>query len=589
VGRHRLHRGGRAPGLAHLSARVASLLAAALAVAAAAPFLVAGLGGSPFDDPGEGMHAEIARELAQHPALPLTLNGVPYVDKPPLLYALLVAAFTLLGRGEEPARLVSVIAALVAIGATAWLGARLTEMRTGVVAGLALATSLGFFVYGRYVRPDALFVAALAVGFALLLVGVTAERRVLAAAGLAAFGVAALAKDALGVLAPPLAVGLALALAGRARPLGRWLPWSGVVLAVLLGFGWWIAAERATPGYLWYTVVDNHLLNIARARHFPDEDLPLGPGEFAAVALIGASPWVLPAAVTIWRLARRRAWQDPAETPWIALALWALGVLGLTLLSPFRLPHYGLPAYPAIALLAARGWRDGAGRRLVVLHALLFGALALACVLAWSSDGTTFMTEVMEVTDVATRKSDVAGAPPPLPPWLAFRPLIGATGLTLGAGALVLLVTAILNARRLAAYAAIVTLLLVLPNAAGGLGLVAAHRAVKGLAEEVGRRAAVGDVLALEGPIENAGALEWYGGLRPVIVDGRRSVLAYGASQASGAAEVMWDGARLLQEWQGPRRLWLITARPLEQSVVGRLPEARLVTAGGGRRLYVNR
>ena len=59
-----------------------------------APFFLIGLGAVPFDDPGEGMHAEIARELMQRPALPLTLNGVPYVDKPPLLYALMVAAFT---------------------------------------------------------------------------------------------------------------------------------------------------------------------------------------------------------------------------------------------------------------------------------------------------------------------------------------------------------------------------------------------------------------------------------------------------------------------------------------------------------------
>src|SRR5207237_1017570 len=154
----------------------------------------------------------------------------------------------------------------VAIGATAWLGARLAEGRTGVVAGLALLTSLGFFVYGRYVRPDALFVAALAVGFALALSGVADERRVRVAAGLAAFGLAALAKDPLGALAPPLAIGLALALGERGRPVGRWLPWYGVLFAVLVAFGWWIEAERATPGFVWYTVVDNHLLNVILAR-----------------------------------------------------------------------------------------------------------------------------------------------------------------------------------------------------------------------------------------------------------------------------------------------------------------------------------
>jgi 4-amino-4-deoxy-L-arabinose transferase-like glycosyltransferase len=564
------------------------LLAAILAAAALAPFLVAGLGAAPFDDPGEGMHAEIARELLAHPALPLTLGGVPYVDKPPLLYALVAAAFHALGPGEESARLIAALAALIAVAATAWLGARLVDDRTGIVAGLALGTSLGFFVYGRYLRPEGLFVAALSAGFALLLIGVRDERRALAAAGLGAFGLAALAKDPLGALAPPLAVGLALALAGRVRPLGRWLPWSGVVLALLLGFGWWIAAERATPGFTWYTVVDNHVLNVVRARHFPDEDVPLGPGEFTAVALLGAVPWVVPAAVMIGRLARRRAWRDPQETPWVALALWTLGVLGLTAAVPFRLPHYGLPAYPAIALLAARGWRELGVRRLAAVHAALFAILAVACVLAWSSDGTAFMGEVMGATDVATRKSGAAGAPAALPPWLALRPLVGATALAFGAGAVALTVTAAARARAAAAYATVATLIFVLPSAAGALNLVASHRAVKAMAAEVARRAGPADILALEGPIENAGALEWYSGRRPVIVDGRRSVLGFGATRP-GVPDVFWDAARLERAWHGPRRVWLVTARPPEQSAAARLADARLVTATGGRRLYVNR
>ena len=52
---------------------------------------------------------------------------------------------------------------------------------------------------------------------------------------------------------------------------------------------------------------------------------------------------------------------------------------------------------------------------------------------------------------------------------------------------------------------------------------------------------------------------------------------------------MFWDAARLERAWHGPRRVWLVTARPPEQSAAARLPDARLVTATGGRRLYVNR
>ena len=543
----------------------------------------------PFDDPGEGMHAEIARELlAAGRALPLTLGGVVYLDKPPLLYALLAAAFSVAGPSEAAARLVSALAALVAVGATAWLGARLLDARTGLVAGLALLGSLGFFVYGRYVRPDALFVAALALGFALALSGLVGRRPPSVVAGLAVFGLAALAKDPLGTLAPPLAIGLAMMLAGRARPVAGWLPWPGAALALALAFGWWVVAEAATPGFTWYTVVDNHLLNVARARVFPDEDVPLSAMEFATVALLGAAPWVVPAAAVVARLVRRQAWRDPAETAWIALALWAAGVFVLTALSPFRLPHYGLPAYPAVALLAARGWRELGVRWLAAVHAALLGALALACAVAWLTDGSAFMAGVIGASDVATRKSAVDLGPPPVPPWSSFRPLVGAAALVLAGGAVALAVAAARRARVVAVYATIVTLALLLPSAAAGLGLVSAHRAVKGIADEVRRGAAPGDVVAHEGPLENAGALEWYSGRRPVIVEGRRSVLGFGATRGEWR-DTFWDDARLDRAWRGPGRIWLVTGRPPERSVVARLADARLVAVGGGRRLYVNR
>jgi len=535
------------------------------------------------------MHAEIARELWNAgPRLPLTLDGVPYVDKPPLLYAALTGAFALLSPDEASARLVSALAALLAIGATAWLGARLMDGRSGVVAGLALLTSLGFFVYGRYVRPDALFVAAIAVGFALAIPGVAEERRVVVALGLVAFGLAALAKDPLGAVAPPLAIGLALALGGRARPAGRWLPWYGVVFALLVAFGWWIEAERATPGFIWYTVVDNHLLNAVLARRFPDEDVPLRAGEFVIVALLGAAPWIVPAGGCLWRLVRTRAWRDPAETAWVVLGVWAVGVLAVTTVVPFRLPHYGLPAYPALALLAARGWRDLGVRTLAWLHAVLFALLALGGLVAWTTDASAFMAQVLGAVDVATRKAEAAGVPAPIPPWSAFRPLVGATTMALIGGAIVLSVAAAMRLRAVAVYGTIVTLALVLPSAAGALGLVAAQRAVKGLGEEIARRAGPDDLVAHEGPLENAGALPWYSGHQVVVVNGRRSVLGFGGSTPA-APDVMWEAPRLRLAWLGPRRVWLVTARPAEVSVVADLPDARLVAAGGGRRLYVNR
>ena len=584
---HRLHRARRPAGRPHLSTTRAAVRSAALSVLVVAPFFVLGLGGVPFDDPGEGMHAEIARELgASGDALRLTLNGVRYVDKPPLLYALLATAFGLGGASETMARLVPALAALAAVAATGWLGTRLLGPRCGFVAGAALATSCGFFVYGRYVRPETLFVAAIATGFALLLVGVIEDRRLVTAAGLAAFGVAGLAKDPLGALLPPVAIGLALAACGCARPVRRWLPPSGLAALLLLGLGWYVAASAATPGFAWYTVVDNHMLNVARIRRFPDEDVPLSAAEFLVVGAVGALPWLAPAAVIVWRLVRARAWRDPAEAPWTALALWAVGVFGLTALSGFRLPHYGLPAYPAIALLAARGWAELDTRRLAAAHAVLFAALGALCALGWAR-GPAALSGVLDATDVATRKAASTGGAVIDP--AMFVPLLGVTSLTFAAGATLLTALALVHrGRSLPVYAVIATLLLVLPAVAAALAASASARAVKSIAREVAARFEPGDLLVHEGPLENSGALEWYSGVRPVIVDGRRSVLAFGASRPE-TADAFWDEARLAAMWRGERRVWLVTGRRPGASLVTRLPQPRLLASGGGRRLYVNR
>jgi 4-amino-4-deoxy-L-arabinose transferase-like glycosyltransferase len=557
-----------------------------------APLLLVNLGAAPFDDPGEGMHAEIARELrASGDPFDLRLSGVPYVDKPPLLYTLIAGVFALAGESEAAARAVPALAALATASAVAWLGARLLGPAAGLLAGAALLSSAGFFAYGRYVRPETLFIAALAWGFALTLVGLSEERRGLVAAGLGCFGLAALAKDPLGALAPPAAIGAALALGRRVRPIGRWLPWSGVLAGAALAFGWWGWVEAQSPGFTWYTIIDNHVLNVARVRRFPDEDVPLGAAQFLAVALLGAAPWVLAAAVATGRLFRRRAWRDPRELPWVALALWAIGVLAVTTLSPFRLPHYGLPAYPAIALLAARGWVESPRRGLVVAHAVALAALAAACALLWVAGGDLFNRAVLEVTDTATRKMGGAAHATSLPPWPAIRLLFGTAVFILGPAALVLAGLALRRSRMPAWSPAAVTvtaMLAMMPLVSGGLAIVAAQRAVRPLALEVRRQAAPADLLVHEGPLENSGALEWYARRRPVIVDGRRSVLGFGATLDSHG-EAMWEPDRLKRAWESGQRVWLITVRHPESSLAAQFPGARLVGAAGGRWLYVNR
>ena len=592
-----------------------------LAVALLAP----GLGRAPLDDPGEGQHAEIAREMLGGSWITPRLNGVRYFDKPPLLYWLTAASFHQWGLTERAARLAPLLGALLAVAGTTLLGVRLLGIGGGLLAGVALLSCALFAAFARYLRPETLFVAAIQWGFAGLLWGLgSADSRLslssfsaagaqkwpphspsggqpdpdlvpvfgtylFALVGCAALGVAALAKDLLGLVGPLAAVAVALWLAGRVRPIRAWLPGLGVALMVGLGVGWYVVVTATEPGFLWYTVVDNHVLNVARMRVFPDEDVPLSALEFLAAAGFGAFPWIVAAGVTVVALVRRRAWRDPAEVPWVALAIWAVGVLAVFTLSPFKLPHYGLPAYPAIALLAARAWREAAPgpRGLIVIHLALF--LLLGVGLAWwgAGDGRAFTAAVFGITDVYSRKEAAWGQPSPYPPWSDIQPLLIRGSIFLLAGAAALALAAARRSARAAAAVVGAVMLLLVPVVGDGLAATSTARAMTGMAREIRARLAPGDVLVLEGPIENAGAVEFYSGHRPALLDARRSVLGVGATFADSAA-TFWTEARFAEAWGSARPPYLLTTRVPAQSIAAQLPpeSVRLLSVQNGRWLY---
>ena len=596
------------------------------------------LGAAPFDDPGEGQHAEIAREVAvSGDWLTLRLAGVRYFDKPPLLYWLIAAGFKGFGVSELVARLPAVLGAAAAVAGTTLLGARLLGPGPGILAGAALLSCALFAAFGRYVRPETLFVAAIQWGFTGLLLGLggsgaarlggwlgspsaaphtaspgpllglggsgvapppgppteTSGRgaRFWAVVGCAALGVAALAKDVIGLAGPLAAIALALALAGRLRPIGRWLPAPGLAALLVLGLGWYALASMRNPGFLWYTVVDNHLLNAVQLRRFPDEDVSLSSLEFLLVAGLGALPWTVTAMLEVGQLARRRAWRIAEDIPWVALAVWTVALALVFTLSAFKLPHYGLPAYPAIALLAARWWsrRDGRDRRPALWHLAMFALLAAVLGAAALTDGRAFMETIFSATDVYSRKEAVATQVAPLPAWPALRPLVGRTALVFALGAAALAVTAAWRAGRLAAVAVAATMLAVVPSVGQALALVSTARAVSGMAAEIRLGWQPDLVLVHEGPLENSGALELYSGVRPVLVEGRRSVLGIGSTFPE-ATETFWAADRLRREWLSSRPILLVTTREPDRSLVARMPRGRvhLLASRQGRWLWSN-
>src|SRR5262249_30140555 len=90
---------------------------------------------APLLEPAEGRYAEIPREMlaAGEGVVPL-LHGQPYLDKPPLLYWLVMAAYSLGGVADGVARVVPGLVGVLTVLA-AWLWGRLVLDRRSALAG----------------------------------------------------------------------------------------------------------------------------------------------------------------------------------------------------------------------------------------------------------------------------------------------------------------------------------------------------------------------------------------------------------------------------------------------------------------------
>jgi 4-amino-4-deoxy-L-arabinose transferase-like glycosyltransferase len=552
-----------------------------------------GLGAAPFLDPPEGFHAAIAESMRQSGDwVTLRLDGVRYFDKPPLLYWLMALSFSAGGPVEAAARVWPALAAIGIAAVTAWIGTMLSGPRVGLLAALLVAANIGTFVFGRQTKPDLVFILFILLAFA----GFVAAYRGGGPAWLALFyaslGVAALAKDFLGAVGP-LGVIAAFLWITRERPYGVWAPWWGVLLLVAIALPWYAAVELQSRGFLWYTVVDNHVLNLARQRVFPDEDVPLGSVQFLGVTLLAFLPWAaaLPSALA---RALRPPWPDAQARLWGLLGLWVVLVVGFFTLSPFKLPHYGLPAFPAMALLVARVWDESiealpgavAPRVLIAPIVVIFAALTAA--LALGALGRLPVPHgALESVDVAARNLAARGQAAAAVPLELYLPIMVKGSLIFGLGTLVLAVAWWRRSPAAGIGVALAAVIAFLPMAGEGMAMFAQSRSARPITDALTRRLGPRDVVVHEGPLEDSGSL-LLAVRRPVhVVHGLQSNLAFGATFPE-AHDVFWSTERLREVWSGPGRTFLVSTLDPARSVARTLQPVHLLAEGGGRWLYAN-
>src|SRR5438093_7309958 len=124
---------------------------------------VATIGSGDLYSQTEGQYAGAAREMVEtHRWLLPTNDGVPRLQKPPLLYWLIIVSFKLFGVSAAAARLPCALAVVASVALIFLIGEKLTDYWRGFLAGLIYLSCCGTFLLARIVMPEPLVGALIA-------------------------------------------------------------------------------------------------------------------------------------------------------------------------------------------------------------------------------------------------------------------------------------------------------------------------------------------------------------------------------------------------------------------------------------------
>jgi len=311
----------------------------------------------PLMDRDEPRFAEASREMLQRNDMIIPwFNGQYRFDKPPLIYWCQAACYQVLGENAFAARLPSVMFTVATASLLVLWGRRLANPRVGVIAGTFFVTSLQVLIHGRLAVADMpmIFFVALAVWSGWEMTRPKAERRVIWWwIFFGSLGLGFLAKGPVAWL--PLA-GLFL---------GRWLrPTAfdlrlvgvagGILLSLVIVGTWGVPALIATHGQFFAVGFGHHVVY----RSFGIMEGHGGQGWLGFLATLplylltfffSFFPWAFkfPGALRNWWTVRHH------DTLGWYLLVQAAVVFGVFTLVRTKLPHYTLPAFPAISLWLA--------------------------------------------------------------------------------------------------------------------------------------------------------------------------------------------------------------------------------------------
>ncbi len=336
-------------------------------------------------DDVDAVHAQISRNmLDSHDWTIAHLDGVPYMEKAPLLYWMMALSYRVFGVHDWAARIPIALAAVL----LCWIVARYAgwafgrQTGAGFYAGVALATCCGLFLFTRILIPDVMLSLCICLSFWSFQRALEREPeepgdhgshhpshhrshpRRWAALLAVSLAVGVLLKGLIALVVP---VGGALVYLAITRQLFSLRTWrrlhvfSGALIFLIIAAPWHIIAARAMPpifdftmhsgpgeyhGFFWFYFMNEHVLRFLGLR-YPHDYNTVPRLLFWLMNLLWLFPWsfYFPAAAKLSYKPVDRA----GRTRLLALC-WA-GFLLLFFTFSTTQEYYSMPIYPALALL----------------------------------------------------------------------------------------------------------------------------------------------------------------------------------------------------------------------------------------------
>jgi len=557
-------------------------------------------------DDVDAVQAQIARNmLTSGDWVTARLDGVVYLEKPPLIYWMIAACYKVFGVHDWAARIPVVLSSLALCWLTTAFGLWAFGRRAGLCAGLCISTCVGLFLFTRILIPDVMltFTTTLAMwAFLRALDEEEARPRLWAFLFAASLGVGLLLKSFIAVVFP-LAAGAIYLFATKqffSREMWKRLrPIGGTIIILLIAAPWHILATVRNPpyfstalhsgpgqyhGFLWFFVMNEQVLRFLNLR-YPRDYNTVPRLYFWLFHLLWLFPWSVyfPA---VAKLSYKPV--DRAGRTRLLAVCWAGFLLVFFTFSTTQ-EYYSMPCYPALCLLlgsamAANGvWVKRGTRILTAVSAAAASAAAVILVLVRNiptpGDISTALTQRVQFYTLALSHMEDLNL-------RAFAYL----RLPLALAAIGFLIAALGTVRAPAARAfAAASLMMVVFFHAARLAMVTfdPYMSSRPLAEALDH--APRGTLIVDHHYYTFSSVFFYTNRDALLLNGRFNNLEYGA-YAPEAPPVFVDDSQFKQLWERPERTYLVakdSVLPRLEKLVGD-QQINLLAESGGKSVISN-